>query len=122
MWIVALRHHMWVASLHPAPDVLLESTSENVIPVERITKSYPQPYPQKRPLAVHSIFWIESKSSPISGGACPTVILAFNLLLHSEGYLSTKNRELSTVYISAGQLWGITLPPKYRSRFVGLQR
>jgi len=111
VWIESKRPYMWAEEHAPARMSGLLPLTEPALPVERIEVTHPQAYPQERGVFVQSTYWGRDKSPPISGGVDLWIFPAYFGLLHSEGYLSTKNRELSTVSLSRQGAGGNTLPP-----------
>ncbi len=108
--------YMWDGSYAPVWMLGWFAVTEPAIPVERIAKTYPQAYPQKRLVFRQSTSWRNSSAVPIFRGLHLWIFLAFFRLLHSEGYLSTKNRDLSTNLSPKITAWGISLPLNIEAR------
>ena len=94
------------------------SLTEPALPVERIGKTHPQVYPQKKRFLIQSTSWRLQKALSIYGGIALWIFRGDPGLLHSEDHLSTDYRDLSTNWSARRRQWRISLTPTCRMYFV----
>src|SRR6476659_6639136 len=113
VWIIVKKPYIWKVSQESVWMSGLIVSAHPAFSVDRIGRTHPQVFHRKILVLIQSTSWRFTKSLPIYGGRSERQFWVQPGLLHSEGYLSTDYRELSTNLAVAKPIWGISLPPTY---------
>jgi len=118
MWITLKKPYIWRVIQESFWMFGLILLAQPAFSVERIGRTYSQIIHRISLLLIKSTSWRFQKPPPIYGGISAVQFQVQTGLLHSEWYLSTDYRDLSTNLAIGKPIWGISLPPRYRRCFI----